>query len=226
MRNKVKSNKSIQALNDLGEILVKCNLRCEGINNKPKSGIIPRGLILEPREGTKSCVIVGLNPFEGKKDERNYYLEKGITYASIRGYFHDSNLKNKSYYKKTREMISLLGFDGDILWTDLVKCELVSKKGKLPVSTFRVCINRFLRKEIELFKNSTIIALGNDSFKFCALSFPNHFIIGLPHPNARGDFYDLKRKIDKNNRHFTHEISDIKDNNGNYKAIILKHIAK
>jgi len=139
MSNKIRGNTYIDALNYLGEKLVKCNLNCDGINNKPKAGIIPRGLILDARKGAKICVVVGLNPFEGKKDERDYYRNKGIKYSSISGYFQDSNLKNKRYYKRTKEMITSLGFDGDILWTDLVKCELKSKKDKLPLSTLRVC---------------------------------------------------------------------------------------
>jgi len=86
------------------------------------------------------------------------------------------------------------------------------------------CINRFLKKEIELLNNPTIITLGKDSFKYCALSFPDHFIIGIPHPNARGDFTNLEKRIEKNKGRFLSQIADAKDNNGNYKALNLKNI--
>lgn len=64
------------------------------------------------------------------------------------GNFFESNLNNRSYFKRTRDLITLLGFDGNILWTDLAKCECLGKNGKLPIQTLRVCINRFLRKEV------------------------------------------------------------------------------
>jgi len=211
-------------LNELGEKLVKCNLNCEGINNNPKKGIIPRCLIPEKRNGTNKCIVVGLNPGKCKKKERNYYLTRGIKYKSIVGYFFESNLNKRAYFKRTRDLITQLGFDGNILWTDLVKCECLGKNGKIPVQTLRVCINKFLREEINLFKCSTIFALGNVAFDFCALSFPNHFIVGIPHPTGSyGVFTKLKKRITLNPNYFIDKISDRKDNNGNYKAI---HLAK
>lgn len=165
-------------LKKLGEELVNCNLNCESINNNPTLGIIPRCLIIENRHG-KNCIVVGLNPGKCKKKERDYYLNRGIKYESLSGYFLESNLKNRPYFKRTRDLITMLGFDGDILWTDLAKCECLGKNGKISIQTLRVCINRFLRKEIKYFKCSTIFALGNVAFDFCALSFPDHFIVGF-----------------------------------------------
>jgi len=211
-------------LNELGEKLVKCNLNCEGINNNPKEGIIPRGLILEKRNGTNKCIVVGLNPGKCEEKEREYYLTKGIKYESIIGYFFENYLNKRAYFIRTRDLITRLGFDGDILWTDLVKCECLGKNGKIPVQTLRVCINRFLRKEINLFNCSTIFALGNVAFDFCALSFPNHFIVGIPHPTGSyGHFRKLNERISSNLDYFIDKISDRKDNNGNYRAI---HLAK
>lgn len=211
-------------LNELGEKLVKCNLNCEGINNNPKEGIIPRCLIPEKRSGTNTCIVVGLNPGKCKKKERDYYLAKGIKYESVVGYFFESNLSSRPYFKRTRDLITRLGFDGDILWTDLVKCESLGKNGKIPVQTLRVCINRFLRKEINLFKCSTIFALGNVAFDFCALSFPDHFIVGIPHPTgSHGNFGKLNKRITSNPKQFIEKISNKKDNHGSYRAI---HLAK
>jgi len=212
-------------INELGEKLVKCNLNCEGINNNPKLGIIPRCLIQENRDGKNSCIVVGLNPGKCKNKEREYYLSKGIKFDSLSGYFFESNLNNRPYFKRTRDLITLLGFDGDILWTDLAKCECLGKNGEIPIQTLRVCINRFLRKEVELFKCSTIFALGNVAFDFCALSFPNHFIVGLPHPSGSyGDFTKLKKRVLSNTKHFTDNISKTKDDNNNYRAVHLSKI--
>ncbi len=212
-------------LNKLGNKLVKCDLNCEGINNKPKLGIIPRCLIQEKRNGKNSCIVVGLNPGKCKSKERQYYLAEGIKYDSLLKYFIKSNLKNRPYFKRTRDIITLLGFDGNILWTDLAKCECLGKNGSVPIQTLRVCINRYLRKEIELFKSPTIFALGNIAFNFCALSFPNHFVVGLPHPSGTyGDFNKLKKKIVSREKYFTNHISKIKDSNGNNRAIHLSKI--
>ena len=106
----------------------------------------------------------------------------------------------------------------------MVKCESSGKNGKIPVQTLRVCIKRFLREEIKSFKCSTIFALGNVAFDFCALSFPNHFIVGIPHPTGSyGDFTKLRKRITVNPNYFIDKISYRKDNNGNYRAI---HLAK
>jgi len=211
-------------INKLGEKLVKCDLNCEGINNNPKKGIIPRGLIQERRNGKNSCIVVGLNPGKCKIKEREYYLKKGIKFDSLSEYFFE-NLYNLPYFKRTRDLITLLGFDGNILWTDLAKCECLGKNGRVPIQTLRVCINKFLRKEIEIFKCSTIFALGNIAFDFCALSFPNHFIVGLPHPSGSyGDFNKLKKRVISNPKYFTDIISKPKDSNGNYRAVHLSKI--
>jgi len=211
----------MKTLNDLGKKLVKCNLHCDGIKNNPTIGVIPRGLVLEERKGGRTCAVVGLNPGKCKKAERDYYLSKGIRYSSIVDYFM-SNLRDGSYYGRNKEVINLLRFDGDILWTDLIKCECSGKNGTLPIQTIRVCVNTFLRQEIMLFKCSTIFALGNKAFNFCALSFPNHYVICVPHLNSRGDFSRLRNRIARNRRHFIQKIFDTKDIDGNYRAVKLK----
>lgn len=210
-----------KAINKIGENLVRCDLKCEGINNNPKRGVIPRCLIQEKRNGKKKCIVVGLNPGKCNAKERKYYLNNGISFVSLAGYF--DQIQNRRYFKEARELITLLGFDGDILWTDLAECECLGKNGEIPIQTLRVCINRFLRKEIDLFKHSTIFALGNVAFNFCALSFPNHFIVGLPHSSGSyGTFSKLKKKVQANKRHFIKCISKAKDHN-KYRAV---HLAK
>ncbi|MDD5474301.1 MAG: uracil-DNA glycosylase family protein [Candidatus Methanoperedens sp.] len=211
-------------INLLGEKLVKCNLKCEGINNNPKEGIIPRCLMVEKGNGSNSCIVVGLNPGKCNEDEKKYYLGHGIKYESLLRYFSESNLKNIPYFKKTRDLITTqLGFKGDIVWTNLVKCECKGENGKIPIQTLRVCINRFLREEVKISNCSTIFALGNEAFKFCALGFPNHFIVGIPHPKARfGDFDKFNEKFLSNPSRYINILSNPKDNNGNYKAVDLK----
>lgn len=89
----------------------------------------------------------------------------------------------------------------------------------------RICINKFLKREIELFPNYTIFALGNRAFEVCSFSFPKHFIVGIPHPTgSRGYFDRLKKKGVQNPKYFIKEISAKKDKRGNYKAIQLSKI--
>lgn len=211
-------------INKIGEELVKCNYGCKGIINDPKKGIIPRCLILEEGNGKENCIVVGLNPGGSNEKERKYYLENGISYSSVKDYFKE---KNWAYFKWTREVLKSLGFDGDILWTDLAKCEAI-KRGEVPNQTLRVCINKFLIREVEAFKSSTIFALGNEAFNYCSLSFPEHFVVGIPHPTGshNSGFNKFKKDLEKNPASFKKEISKRKDAQSNYRAIKLSKISQ
>ncbi len=205
--------------------LVKCNLNCEWIRNDPKQWILPRWLLLEKREWKNKCIVVWLNPGKCKKDEKKFYLENGLTYKSSQDYFEISWLKNYPYFKRTRDLISDLGYDWDILWTDLVKCECLGENWLIPMNTLRICINKFLRKEIEIFEWQIIFALWNKSFDFCALSFPNYFVVWLPHPSwSYWDFFKLKNKILIDKKQYEKVLSEKKDIFGKYKAIHLSKI--
>jgi len=204
--------------------MVRCHLNCGGINNNPEKGIIPRGLVLEKREGKCSCIVIGLNPGKCNATEREFYLENGINFDSILSYF-DGHLKNLRYFTKTRDLITFLGFGGDILWTELVKCECLGQNGIIPVQTLRVCIDNYLRKEIDSFNTPTIFPLGNNAFDFCSLRFPNHFIVGLPHPTGSyGHFDRLKKKVESNTKKYADVISRKEDDAGNIKAIKLSDV--
>lgn len=137
-------------IDKLGNELVNCNLHCPGITREPERGIIPRTLIHEKRNGNNKIIVVGLNPGKAFKGEPEYYLSCGCSYQSLKDYF-EKVLKSKDYFKKTKELISCLGYDGDIFWTNLVKCECSGKNGNLYPQTKRVCIKKYLRKEIPKF---------------------------------------------------------------------------
>ena len=117
-------------------------------------------------------------------------------------------------------MLLKFDFDGPILWTELVKCQCSDKNGVIPIQTMRTCINIYLKKEIELLPNYTIFGVGNSAFEFCALSFPHHFIIGVPHPTGSyGNFSRLSKNIDRNEQKYLDKISERKGSDGRYKAI-------
>jgi len=205
----------------IGKALNRCSFNCEGIINNPKKGIIPRCLYYEERDKNgKGAIVIGLNPGESSPSERNYYLDNNSSYQAGIDYW-EKKIQNFAYYKKARELITTLGFTGDIVWSDLAKCESAGNRGEVPVQTLRICIDRFLEKEIKsLPKNFTIITLGNEPFKFCALRFPKRFVLGLPHPTgAYGTYSQLRRNVNKNRRKYINLIKRRKDENNYYKAI-------
>ena len=67
----------------------------------------------------------------------------------------------------------------------------------------------------------TIFALGKVAFNYCALSFPTHFVVGIPHPTGSFSFHKLKKYIMANKNEVTKEIENKKDSDGNYRAIHL-----
>ena len=222
----------------IGEKLVSCRLRCPGIQIKRSKGIIPRGLILERKPGKNSCIVVGLNPGKCGKREREHLKLGKFTYQSFRAYFDADEplgsqkrmLRNVPYFKKARNFITdELKFDGDILWTNLAKCECEGRNGVVPVQTLRVCINRFLRSEIEAFECDNIVALGNEAFDFCALSFPERFVIGVVHPASYGPFHKMVQQM-KNDKFKKYVLNLIwenrKDKNGHLRAIKISEFKR
>ncbi|MDH7516919.1 MAG: hypothetical protein QHH19_01015 [Candidatus Thermoplasmatota archaeon] len=206
-------------IDDIGKRLVGCKYHCEGVTNKPREGILPRCLIFEHRKGKNGSVVVGLNPGKAKKREQEFYLDHNNTYESVKKYW-DDKVKNLKYYSNLRELISMLGFDGPIVWTDLAKCQSSHKNGVVPIQTMRTCIDTYLRREIELFPSYTIFGVGNIAFEFCALSFPEHFVVGIPHPTGSyGNFSRLIKNINRNKKEYLKKISDKKDKNKRYKAL-------
>ncbi|MDD3159972.1 MAG: uracil-DNA glycosylase family protein [Candidatus ainarchaeum sp.] len=188
-----------------------CDLNCEGIINDKKNGVPPRCLILEKQPGKNNCIVVGINPGIIRKKEQNYYKKNGIDHKVIHEYW-EKEISKVSYYSRTKELLNCLNFDGNILWTELVKCQ--SKSKKIPLQTLRTCINNWLKKEINLFENQPIFALGNQAYEYCALSFPNNTIIGLPHPSgpfSNNKFIKLIKKVKQNPKEYLNKINNNKN---------------
>lgn len=216
-----KLNDLKEEIDKLGERLVNCSKKCQGILEKdPERGIIPRCLFLdtEERTGEKGAIVVGINPGSSEKpkkgkNERYYYKSawKENPTAKILwekwkwAFQHEKtkgemrSIKSHPYHKKIIDMLNLLDYKGPILWTELVKCECLEGKhfNDIPVQTKRECIHRFLKKEIETCpKNYTLFTVGNMAFEFCSLRFPERLVIGIPHPTGSyGHFPKLYNQI-------------------------------
>lgn len=176
-------------IDEIGERMFSCKLKCKGIRNEPEKGSIPRLLFLENPEGLKepTCIIVGINPGSLKEDERSDYLQayeqKKLTYGYVKGIF-EKKIKEAEYYKSLRKLVKELGLGRAILWTELCKCENKTKR-KPPLQTFRMCMKNFLREELELFPKTPIIVAGKQAFEVLSCMFPDRFVIGVPHPTGK-----------------------------------------
>lgn len=215
------------SINEIGQSLVECRLNCDGIENNPKERILPRCLILEDPKGlgTPQCIIVGINPGHSRKRERKYYKENELSYNTTKEYF-ERKISKLKYFKILRNFAKEIGLGESILWTDLCKCENKIKESLPPLQTFRTCIKKFLKKELEVFPNIPIIAVGNQSFNALCYMYPDRFIIGIPHPT--GTKNTLFNQLFENNdiygelkKEYKKRLKNRKDRNGNPKCIRL-----
>lgn len=187
-------------IDKLGNELVHCSKRCKDIRNKPKDGILPRGMNFQNGNSKKSAVIiVGINPGNCDDKEKKYYIHNGVSYGNSKRYFRQWSPKWE-YFTRARIIAKELGVDGPILWTNLCKCE-----GKPTCETFKTCTTEFLEKELALFPPQTpIIALGNKPYYQLIGMKKFSTVIGVPHPTGLGaskflalfdyDYFKLKKK--------------------------------
>lgn len=180
-------------IEQIGEELTQCPHRCVGIRNEPEFGIVPRGLIYEDRNGNGSgVVVVGLNPGVAKPKENAYRLSHGNTYKIVRDCWDKLHINQSQYFEKPRRLIHDLGLSGDILWTNVAKCECLDSKVRISFSsapqTFRFCAGLYLKRELAIVPISTwpIIACGKDAFTAISYLFTDRKIIGIPHPTGAG----------------------------------------
>ena len=183
-----------EKIEELGNQLVNCMppAPCEDVVNDPESGRIPRCLVLEERSGAEGVAIVGINPGQAIPAERKRFMNER-SYASMLSFWKE-HVRDRRYYKGLREVADSLGYSGPILWTELVKCESEKKGRRISPQTMRSCISRYLEKELAIFKDWPIIAVGNQAFDYCSLRFPERLVIGIPHPTGSfGTFNKLFR---------------------------------
>lgn len=199
----------LNAITQIGNQMVFCNLNCAGICNNPANGIIPRCLYFDNqnRQGQVGCVLIGINPGRSANQvrERNFYLENQLSYNTINDFWVNHGGYNHVYYRYLRDFINCIGFDGPILWTELVKCENAIDVSQLPLETFRKCINNYLINELSIIpENWPIIAAGRKPFEASSYLFMDRFVIGVPHPNSRGNFSNMFTNAERN--HFENNV--------------------
>lgn len=172
----------INLIHNLWDSLSKCRKTdCKGIQNfSEKHGIIPRSLFFEQRgiAGAKPAIVIGLNPGISKEEERDSFKEIDFTYEIVHKNFEGH------YFGRIKTFLDNVGYSGNILWTELYKCEQKTKDTDVPIQTKAMCYNEHLEKEIDAFPEWTIFALGNQVFNCLVYNHPERLIISLPHPTG------------------------------------------
>lgn len=186
-------------INKIGQQIVSCSNKCKDIACNLEKGILPRCLILEIDSRTqrrRGVVIVGINPGHSKSQEREYYKRNGQSYDKVVEYWNARIWKLK-YYQSLRKFVNQLGFQGPILWTELVKCENTQGVKSPPLQTFRICTKTYLSRELDLIDEKwPLIAVGGEVYKALAYLFPTRIVVGIPHPT--GSFGLFRKLFDRN----------------------------
>jgi hypothetical protein len=174
-------------LNSIGNEITTCNIKCEGVENKPKKGIYPRCFYPE-RKNKKlryfDYIVIGINPGTASDLERDFvkYIKSkkksNFGFEDIRTVMKPI-VEGHPYYKRVREFLKLYPNDRkkeklNILWTELVKCQNQldedRKKISLKQTTENRCFEKFLRKEIGIFasfkRRPVLVLLGNKVSNF------------------------------------------------------------
>lgn len=181
-------------IHTLGDNLVRCTVDCEGVAHNVSAGVLPRCMVFEDRlDDALGCVVVGLNPGRCPQSEREFYLKRGCTYHSELEFWEQTSSHIK-YNTLMRKFLAAAGLAGDVLWTELAKCECGADEPTIPpVQTLRRCAGLYLSQELGAMPEEwPVIAVGSDAFRAVAFLEPNRRVLGIPHPTgSRGHFARL-----------------------------------
>ncbi len=172
-----------QLLNRIGNEIIDCKSKCEGIKNEPKEGIYPRCFSPEVKNEKVGCfhyIVVGIDP--GTATDLEQVFVKSIKNHKSKFGFKDIKIvanpiiQNVPYYTRVRTFLRKYSNmdDLNILWTELVKYQnqIGMDKKKLPLdpTTEATCFKKFLKRKIEIFakdkRKPVLVLLGNEVFFF------------------------------------------------------------
>jgi hypothetical protein len=193
-----------------------CNINL--INFDPVNGIIPRCLYLERREANQpGAIIIGANPSKAPSEREaigNALIDRENGYKRWVKNFEEYVLNSYCYFTGGRGLAEAAGIKGDILWTEIYKCENIirskkskeeksgedgkphSQNGSFHLQVAETCTERHLLGELKFFHNShdiyTIFALGHKTFEFLSEKYNNceewkpylSNLIGVYHPSG------------------------------------------
>ncbi|MCG3167389.1 MAG: hypothetical protein POELPBGB_03179 [Bacteroidia bacterium] len=178
-------------INAIGQEMTTCRHNCDRIINDPENGILPRCLFFDERSSDKKHLIIaiGINP--GIADEKEKMkLKKIDNYEEVCKKL--SGYKDHKYYERLSWLIDDLGHTGDILWTELVKCQNADKRKNPNVYTSAFCSSLYLNNEVKqalkFYKKITLLAVGKEVYDKLILMFLENKIVGVYHPRSYGYF--------------------------------------
>lgn len=175
----------LATINSIGERVVQCSEKCEGITCDAPAGRPPRCLYLEDRgDSTDGCIVLGMNPGRAPEQESTYYRRRGTNYAIVDSYWRTRVMLVHDYYTELRRLVNGLGIGGPIVWTEVVKCESQADEAP-PVNTQRRCVAKYLRTELdELPEQWPVVAASKYAFDAACYLCPGRAVLGVPHPSG------------------------------------------
>jgi hypothetical protein len=178
-------NELEKKIRKIGKDMVMCNKPCKGVTNCPSKGIPPRCLYFEANGKTekKGVVVIGINPGNAKRDDYKTELKRECNESPSDYYCRTAELSIKgAYYDSIKRLLNELGLTANILWTELIKCEKEPSTKKIPLQTYRNCIELYLKKELKNVPcNWPIIAVGKETYAAVVFLFPDRKILGISH---------------------------------------------
>ena len=187
-------NDRFAQINLIGNEMVACQRACRDVYSDRAQGSPPRGLVRVSRDpDTQGAVLLGMNPGQGDDRERAA-LQADPSYGATVRFMETERLPKHPYYKRVRSLIDSCELSGDLIWTELAKCQNApGVNGSLPIETNRTCSKAFLRREVEITPPTWgIFAIGRDAYRAATFMFLDRAILGVPHPTgSRGPWYAM-----------------------------------
>lgn len=198
--------------------MVQCTQACEGIVCDRFTGQIPRCMVFQFKDrdiSARGVAVVGLNPGKSREAEQSHYLRSDCSYESVVSWIIENGLQRR-FYSRLSDLVTAMGLRGPILWTELAKCECASGVVEPPLQTFRMCVGKYLFRELQVIPSDwPLIGVGKEAFRALAYLFSDRTVIGIPHPTGSygNQFHGL---LDGNNIHSSHRsvVADCLDTPG------------
>jgi len=199
------SKETFEIIEDLGNRIIRCQEKCDGVENNQEKGYYPRAFFLEPENANQVQVaVIGENPGNSSCLEREFYKALAERNDSGHATFGDcqrvwrSIAEQHDYYKRSRHLLQELGLDlNGLLWTEIVFCEKSLSARRIPRETYDTCVSRFLKEIVKLVpKRKHVVCLGKSAFEYVRTLSERDIwkVIGVDHPTGSFVFANYFKK--------------------------------
>jgi hypothetical protein len=181
----------IERLRAISEDVYRCTRGCPGIVCRPADGMRPRGPLIQLRTSLSGVptLIVGLNPGRPAEAERTE-LRTAASHEDWRVWCAENLFEKNDYTKRLTALAADIGAEGDLVWTNVAKCETPEGRRGVPFETQRQCASNFLVRELAATpKESLVIAAGKDAFVALNYLALERIVVGVPHPTGASPQY-------------------------------------